>query len=113
MRGRTGEGKRGRKEGREEGGGRKGGGERISCSGLQLSLIRTQDLPQRQAALDEKVKIIADIQKSVDKEMEAQTQLQRELDHIRSLEPKVRRWWWCVEGSQPQREVRQAVQYLL
>lgn len=58
--------------------------------GFQLSRIRTQDLPQRQATLEEKLKVIADIQKSVDKEMEAQTQLQRELEHIRSLEPKVR-----------------------
>ena len=47
-------------------------------------------MPQRQAALEEKSKMVADTQATVDKEKAAQAQLQAELEHLRSLEPKVR-----------------------
>ena len=57
---------------------------------LQLSHIRVEEVPKRQAALEEKAKMVADTQATVDKEKAAQMKLQAELDHLRSLEPKVR-----------------------
>lgn len=56
---------------------------------FQLSLIRSQGLPERQAALEEKKVTITDIQASITKEKERQAKLQKELEKIRTLQPKV------------------------
>lgn len=62
----------------------------ISSSCCQLSNIRSRAIPEREASLKEKADAIAAVQARVEAEMTKQKHLEKELEHIRSLEPKVR-----------------------
>ena len=55
----------------------------------QLSEIRSSGLAQRQTALEGKTKEISAVQQTIEAEKSKQKQLEKELDAIRNLEPKV------------------------
>lgn len=55
----------------------------------QLSDIRSRGVPEREKALKEKREAIAVVQGRVEAESSKQKELERDLEHIRSLEPKV------------------------
>ena len=56
---------------------------------LQLSSIRTHELSKRQVALEEKEKEVSDAQAAIENERDKQACVKHELEHIRSLQPKV------------------------
>ena len=56
---------------------------------LQLTEIRSKELTQQEKAVEEKTKAIAAIQGNIETEKAKQRKLEKELEDIRALQPKV------------------------